>query len=249
MSQIITDLSVQKEWIARRGFNNQFSIAFLEDGDPFDISDYTFSLNIRKIGDTANKLQLDQVEGLTNGGSSGMLTVQLSVEDSNLLRAQSYYYELNYSISGNPYGLLHGTLKIVQQYNDDQVSDSITIPVNLGGSEISMEVNLVGPVGLSVSTTTTTATLTPSPSYDAFEFTALASALDIANPSTAYGNFDPFIIRIKDDGTARALTFGNKYRAQSQALPTTTTISKVMVIVCLYDSTADKYDVTFTEEV
>lgn len=104
-------------------------------------------------------------------------------------------------------------------------------------------------LGLIVLTQETTATLTPSPTYDCFALTEQDESLTIANPSPAYGNFEIFTVRIKDNGTARALTFGNKYRAQGSALPTTTTISKVMNLVFMYDSTADKYDVKWSEEV
>lgn len=104
-------------------------------------------------------------------------------------------------------------------------------------------------VSITVLTQTTTTTLTPDGSYDAYELTAQASALTIANPSTDYANFDGFMARITDNGTARALTFGDKYRAQGEALPTTTTLGKVMIITALRDSTNDKYDTRFTEEV
>jgi hypothetical protein len=95
-----------------------------------------------------------------------------------------------------------------------------------------------------------TATLTPNIAlYDSFELTAQAEALTIANPTGTIANFNGFIIRVTDNGTARALTFDTKYRAFGSALPTTTVINKTLYIVCLYNSTDDKYDTVTREEI
>jgi len=71
--------------------------------------------------------------------------------------------------------------------------------------------------------------LTPEKStYDIFHITALAGAITINNHSTTTpADGDQMRIRLLDDGTARAITFGNKYLAKGGiALPTTTTVSK-----------------------
>jgi hypothetical protein len=44
------------------------------------------------------------------------------------------------------------------------------------------------------------------------------------------------IIRIKDDGTARAITWGASFSAMGAVLPTTTVISKVTTVGLLYDT-------------
>lgn len=51
-------------------------------------------------------------------------------------------------------------------------------------------------------------------------------------------NFQKLIIRIKDDGTARTITWGAKYVNRGVALPTTTIISKVTTVGLEYDSVA-----------
>ena len=51
------------------------------------------------------------------------------------------------------------------------------------------------------------------------------------------------MIRIKDNGTARALTFGTKYRGIGITLPTTTVASKTMYLGMIYNATDDKWDV------
>ena len=50
------------------------------------------------------------------------------------------------------------------------------------------------------------------------------------------------IIRIKDNGTARALTYGTYYRALGNALPSTTVISKTMYLGFIWNSTDTKWD-------
>jgi len=50
------------------------------------------------------------------------------------------------------------------------------------------------------------------------------------------------MIRIKDNGTARAITYGTDYRAIGITLPTTTVLSKTTYIGLIYNSTDTKWD-------
>lgn len=96
-----------------------------------------------------------------------------------------------------------------------------------------------------VSTNTSVSTLTPEKdSFDEYILTAQAEALTIANHSTSTLNQGDLIeIRIKDNGTARAITFGTEYRASSDlALPTTTTVSKTLYMLFEWNSTDSKMD-------
>ena len=54
-------------------------------------------------------------------------------------------------------------------------------------------------------------------------------------------NFQKLIFRIKDDGTARAITRGSDFEAKGVALPTTTTISKVLTTGFIYDTVTSKW--------
>jgi len=94
-----------------------------------------------------------------------------------------------------------------------------------------------------VRSTITTATLNISAETDdAWIITALASALTIAAPYGRATNLQPLIIRIKDNGTSRALTFNAVFRAGNLALPTATTISKEMYLGFFYNEEAVKWD-------
>jgi len=78
---------------------------------------------------------------------------------------------------------------------------------------------------------------------DAVDITALAA--DITSMTTNLTgtptNFQKLIIRIKDNGTARAITWGASFEARGVSLPTTTVISKVLTIGFIYDTTTSKW--------
>lgn len=102
-----------------------------------------------------------------------------------------------------------------------------------------------------VETQVTTLTLAPAAnSYDQFCITAQSTPLAISNPTGTPTDGQKIILRIKDDGTARALTWGADYRAIGVVLPTATTASKVSYIGCIYNTNALKWDVVaaITEE-
>ena len=99
------------------------------------------------------------------------------------------------------------------------------------------------PAGVNVQSTASTATLTPTYSNDVAEVTAQSAALTIANPSGTAVDGHGLVIRIKDNGTARALTWGSDYRAIGVTLPTTTVLGKQHYIACIRNSAAGKMDV------
>jgi len=99
--------------------------------------------------------------------------------------------------------------------------------------------------------TTSTSTLTPEiATYDNFELTAQAAALNIANHSTSTpAAGEKMMIRILDNGTARAITFGTYYRALGNALPTTTTASKVMYLGFIWNVASTTWDlIAYTQQ-
>lgn len=80
-------------------------------------------------------------------------------------------------------------------------------------------------------------------SYDAYSITAQAAAITsfTTNLSGTPVNFQKLMIRIKDDGTARAITWGASFEAKGVALPTTTVISKVLTVGFIYDTVTSKW--------
>lgn len=76
--------------------------------------------------------------------------------------------------------------------------------------------------------------------------TALAVGATFGVPTIASGTLDDnfkLMIRIKDNGTARALAFNAIFRAIGVTLPTTTVIGKTMYLGCNYNVADTKWDV------
>lgn len=86
------------------------------------------------------------------------------------------------------------------------------------------------------------ATVTPTASQDIVTVTGQGQALTIANPTGTPSQGQKLVIRVKDNGAARAITFGSYYRALGNALPTTTIINKTTYMGFLYNSTDTKWD-------
>lgn len=88
------------------------------------------------------------------------------------------------------------------------------------------------------------ATVTPNADADdAVKITAQAADLTLANPSGTPVAMQAMIIRLKDNGTSRAITFGSQYRALGVTLPTATTISKTMYLGIVWNSDDSRWDV------
>jgi hypothetical protein len=94
-------------------------------------------------------------------------------------------------------------------------------------------------------TTASTATLTPNvDNSDIFTIISQSAALSIANPTGSVVNGQKMIIRIKDNGTARAITWaGSQYRTSTDlSLPTTTVVNKTLYTGFIYNSDDTKWD-------
>lgn len=95
-----------------------------------------------------------------------------------------------------------------------------------------------------VATVTDAATITPTADdCDMYTVTALAQAATIAAPSGTPTNGQKLIIRLLDNGTARALTWNAIYAVIGTTLPTTTVLSKYTYVGCVYNSASSKWDV------
>jgi len=94
-----------------------------------------------------------------------------------------------------------------------------------------------------VYSTTSASSLTPEIStYDIFEFTALAENLTINNHSSSTPvNGEMMMFIIKDNGTARTISWGNKFANGCATLPTTTTKNKRSWILVQWNSTDSKW--------
>ena len=91
--------------------------------------------------------------------------------------------------------------------------------------------------------TTGGSSYTPQPElYSMLVITAQDSALTINDITNSSFDGQKLLIKIKDNGTARAITYGSKYRASGTVLPATTTIGKYLYIAFIRNVVDDKWD-------
>jgi hypothetical protein len=87
---------------------------------------------------------------------------------------------------------------------------------------------------------------TPTPNIDTTDMyiiTALSAASAFGVPVGTPNAGQSLMVRIKDDGTARALTYNAIYRASSDlALPSTTIMNKTLYMKFIYNSVDTKWD-------
>lgn len=100
-------------------------------------------------------------------------------------------------------------------------------------------------------TTTEASSATPTintDNTDIHTITALATAITsmTTNLSGTPVNGQKLIIRIKDDGTARGITWGASFASRGATLPTTTVLGKYQYNGFIYNSTASTWDCVVT---
>lgn len=92
-------------------------------------------------------------------------------------------------------------------------------------------------------TTTITTATTITPIIGNYIVTALASNATIAAPSGTPTQGQLMVLRIKDNGTSRTLTWNSAYRAVATELLTSTVAGKVMYVGAKYNVEDAKWDV------
>lgn len=99
---------------------------------------------------------------------------------------------------------------------------------------------------VNIQTTTASPWAWNSDSFDQQGFTALANALTINADAGTPTDGQRTILRFKDNGTGRALTWttgaSNSFRAIGVTLPTTTVANKTTYVGCVYNSADARWD-------
>lgn len=85
---------------------------------------------------------------------------------------------------------------------------------------------------------------TITPDANIYTVTALAAGASVAAPTGTPIDGQPLILRIKDNGTARALSWNAIYsNITGLDMPTTTVANKWTTVCCLYNTSATKWQV------
>lgn len=96
---------------------------------------------------------------------------------------------------------------------------------------------------ISVQSVTSSANVTATSSNDLVDITAQAVGLTLKNPTGTFTNGQVLEYRIKDNGSAQAISFESNFNAFGSALPTITTAGKKMLLMVQYDSNTSKFNV------
>lgn len=140
--------------------------------------------------------------------------------DVAIYRAGSWYA---FAPAGKPVVNVNGSLK---QWTGSAWA-------SIGGGSSSPNVQAV----------TSASTVTPTFSNDAVKVTAQAAALLLANPTGSAVDSWGISIRIKDNGTARAITYDTQYRAIGVTLPATTVAGKTLYLAGVWNVEDTKLDI------
>lgn len=144
---INTDLGKNLEWRAYRYGHNEVKFVFTENGDPFDLTDFEFSMVFRSPGKSTEVLELNEDGWISNGGANGILTITLTAEDIEDLVQDRYYFEIRYTKGGNQYRLSQGYIHLQKEQNQSNDNIEIAMPVtDSAGQTVNMSVYALGAV-------------------------------------------------------------------------------------------------------
>jgi hypothetical protein len=179
------------------------------------------------------------VDAAPLGDSIYQAVVDLDTDTTNIFTHLNTHEAATTGIHGAT-----GTLLGTEDVDDTPAADTAApISSNWATTHCCLT-NTSGGIQPRVGSTTSSATPTiNTDSYDCYSITALAAAITsfTTNLSGTPVNGQKLIIRIKDDGTGRAITWGAKFEAKGNSLPTTTTAGKVLTVGFLYDTVTSKW--------
>lgn len=142
MADIVTDISINKNWVARRGSNNPVTFVFTENGSSVNLTGYTFSVQLRKFGYDTNILNLTQGSGITNGGATGIVTVVFTSANLAALAENDYYWQMTVVHPDTlSYLWFQGTFNLfTETYNGDLTTNVNTV-IDVNGTTINVVIS------------------------------------------------------------------------------------------------------------
>lgn len=174
------------------------------------------------------KLPVDATNPLEQ--KSGTLVNIITQEDGNIHAGKSDFESVR---PGYIFGLNRGVPYFIIGDSTQSFSWNGTT-LTLSGVTIPLITTLTRPSTQSVANA---ATITPNGDTDeCVDITAIAQAFTIAAPTGSPTNMQRLVIRIKDNGTSRAITWNAIYVQGGVALPATTTVGKTMYLGFIYNT-------------
>ena len=176
--------------------------------------------------------------------ASGVMTNVTGVPAAAILAGSfgAGAYVISTSLQTATIELGHATDTTLARVSDGVISvEGITIPT-ISSTDTITNKRIEPRIVSAASYTTDTGTSLSVATTDIFVITAQAGALLFNNPGGTPVQGQKLVIRIKDNATARALTWGTEFRAMGTALPSTTVLSKTLYLGFFYNSTDVKWD-------
>lgn len=141
------------------------------------------------------------------------------------------------------------TMKSISSGNQEDLTVNLDDTANTAVLSSSTGVTYIdtGGIGIVPRVNTTASSATPAINVDTTDmFTITAQAAAITSMSSGLTgnarNGQQLLIRILDNGTARAITWGASFASRGATLPTTTVLSKYLYVKFYYNSTASTWD-------
>lgn len=248
MPQFITDCNAVATSMTLIAAGGAFAIPYLfstttTDADPGN--GYLRLDNATQNLATTIRLDLTGSDGVLWSALLDQLTTSSSGVKSQVrlckLADPTKYITFNVSAQATPSGYRNVTVVVTSSSSANPFAnnDALLLYANRTGD--------IGPSGTILRRTTSSASsATPTPdinNYDLYELTALAAAPTFAAPTGTPANGQGLMIRMKDNGTPRALAWNAAYRASADlALPSTTVASKWLYVGFIYNSADSKWD-------
>lgn len=174
--------------------------------------------------DDPTKWQLWKVTAVSAGSGYYKFAAAIQANGGSIADNKTVYCDFTFApASAVPWGSITGTLA--------------------SQADLQAALDAKQPRAPNLQSVTSAGTVTPTFANDLVKITAQAAALTLANPTGTAIEGIGIAIRIKDNGTARAITYGTQYRAIGVTLPITTVINKTLYLGCVWNDTDTKLDV------
>lgn len=150
MTQFSTDISIQRDWIARKGNDNNVTINLTSGGSAFNVATYTGALYVFRLGADYNNLanaviSKTQGSGLTNGGAAGTWAAVITAANLSALQPDQYFWKFQVT---HPDATVHdwfnGQFTLQNERYVGDVSTTVTGEINVGGTTIDATITASG---------------------------------------------------------------------------------------------------------
>lgn len=164
MTRFSTDISIQRDWIARKGNDNNVTINLTSGGSAFNVATYTGALYVFRLGADYNNLEnavisKTQGSGLTNGGAAGTWAAVITAANLSALQPDQYFWKFQVT---HPDATVHdwfnGQFTLQNERYVGDVSTTVTGEINVGGTTIDAEISLGTGQWISIGTHSTSLT-------------------------------------------------------------------------------------------